>query len=116
MSAARTRSELKREYKGAVPAMGVFVVRNLRNGRFQVHASRNLKAGMNRLAVEITPSTNPNRELLRDFEAMGREAFEVRVLDVLPPEDEPGRDPTDDLEQLAAMWRARLADEGGTPY
>ncbi len=112
----KTRSELKREYKNATPAMGVFVVRNTRNGRFQLHASRNLKAGMNRLAVEITPSTRPNRELERDWETMGRDAFEIRVLDVLEPRDEPGWDPTDDLEQLKAMWQARLVDEGGTPY
>ena len=112
----KTRSELKREYKGSAPAMGVFVVRNLRNRRFELHASRNLRAGMNRLNVEITPSTRPNRELRRDWEAMGRDAFEIKVLDVLEPKDEPGWDATDDLEQLKAMWHARLVDEGGTPY
>ncbi len=112
----KTRSELKREYRGTKPAMGVFVVRNRRNGRFQLHASRNLKAGMNRLSVEITPSTRPNRELQRDWETMGRDAFEIAVLDVLEPKDEPGWDPADDLEQLRAMWHARLVEEGGTPY
>ena len=47
---------------------------------------------------------------------MGREAFEIRVVDVLEPRDEPGWDPTDDLEQLRALWHARLVAEGGTPY
>ncbi len=112
----RTRSELKREAKRTAPAMGVFVVRNVRNGRFELHATRNLKAGMNRLALEITPSTRPNLELRRDWETMGRDAFEIRVLDVLEPKDEPGWDPTDDLEALEALWRARLVEEGGTPY
>ncbi len=112
----KTRSELKRAYKSTAPAMGVFVVRNTRNRRFQLHASRNLKAGMNRLSAEITPSTRPNRELQRDWEAMGREAFEIRVLDVLEPKDEPGWEPTDDLEELKALWHARLVAEGGTPY
>ncbi len=112
----KTRRELKQEYRRTAPAMGVFVVRNTRNGRFQLQASSNLKAGMNRLAVEITPSTRPNRELLRDWETMGREAFEIRVVDVLEPKDEPGWDPTEDLEQLEAMWQARLEEEGGTPY
>jgi hypothetical protein len=112
----KTRSDLKREYKETRPPMGVFVVRNTRSGRFQLHASRNLKAGMNRLSVEITPSTRPNRDLQRDWEALGREAFEIKTLDVLEPKDEPGWDPTEDLEQLKAMWHARLVDEGGTPY
>jgi hypothetical protein len=96
--------------------MGVFVIRNLRNGRFQVHASVNLRAGLNRLKVQITPSTNPNVDLLADWNAMGPEAFELRVLDELKPKDVPGWDPHDDLAALAAMWRERLVDEGGVPY
>jgi hypothetical protein len=112
----KTRSELKRDYKDSTPAMGVFVIRNTRNGRFLLHAARNLAGGMNRLKVEITPSTNPNAELLADWKAMGPEAFEIRVLDELAPKDEPGWDPTDDLEELKAMWKARLEAEGGRPY
>jgi hypothetical protein len=112
----KTRSELKRDYKDSTPAMGVFVIRNLRNGRFLLHAARNLQGGMNRLKVEITPSTNPNVELLADWKAMGPEAFEIRALDELEPKDEPGWDPTEDLEELKAMWRARLEAEGGRSY
>ncbi len=110
-----TRSELKRAYKQSAPPMGVFVIRNTRNGRFEVRAARNLHGGMNRLNVEVTPSTNPNLALRADWAAM-REAFEVRVLDVLEPKDVPGWDPADDLEALRAMWHARLVEEGGTPY
>jgi len=47
---------------------------------------------------------------------MGREAFEISVLDELEPKDVPGWDPTDDLEELKAMWVARLVAEGGRPY
>ena len=112
----KTRSELRREYKASAPAMGVFVVRNLRNRRFELHATRNLKAGMSRLGFEITPSTRPNRELQRDWESMGQDAFAIEVLDVLEPKDEPGWDPAEDLEQLKALWHARLVGEGGTPY
>jgi hypothetical protein len=112
----KTRQELKRDYRETKPPMGVFVIRNLRNGRFQLHATVNLRGGMNRLKVEITPSTNPNVELLADWNAMGRDAFEIRVLDELEPKDEPGWSPADDLKELEAMWRERLIAEGGTPY
>jgi len=112
----KSRSECKRDYKNSTPPMGVFVVRNTRNNRFQVHASRNLKGAMNRLKFEITPSTDPNVDLLRDWKTMGPEAFEIMVLDELKPKDVPGWDPSDDLKELEAMWRARLIDEGATPY
>lgn len=112
----KTRQELKRDFREQKTPMGVFVVRNLRNGRFQLHASTNLKARMNRLTVEVTPSTDPNVDLLADWNAMGREAFEIRVLDQLEPKDEPGWDPADDLKALEAMWREKLMAEGGKPY
>jgi hypothetical protein len=96
--------------------MGVLVVRNTQNGRFQVHATPNLRGAMNRLRFEITPSTNPNVALQSDWRAMGPGAFELRVLDVLEPKDAPGWDPADDLEQLRALWHDRLVAEGGTPY
>jgi hypothetical protein len=114
--AVTDRSDLKRQYKESRPAMGVFVVRNTRNGRFIVHSAVNLKGGMNRLRVEITPSTNPNVELLADWKAMGPEAFEIRVLDELEPKDEPGWDSTDDLAELKKIWVERLVSEGGRPY
>jgi hypothetical protein len=112
----KTRRELQEEYRKRRPPMGVLVLRNARNGRFQVHASVNLPARMNRLRVELTPATNPNRALLDDWRTMGPEAFDIRVLDVLEPRDEAGWDPAEDLEELARMWRERLLAEGGTPY
>ncbi len=112
----KTRSELKRDYKNAPAPMGVFVIRNTTSNRFQVRASRNLRGSLNRVRFEITPSTNPNVELLNDWKTLGPAAFEIRVLDELEPKDVPGWDPDDDLEELRAMWHARLVGEGGNPY
>ncbi len=111
-----SRSELRRAYKEARPAMGVFVIRNLQSGRFDVRSAANLQAAMNRLLVEVTPSTNPNLALQRDWRELGREAFEVKVLDLLEPKETAGWSPAEDLAELEAMWRARLIDEGGTLY
>ena len=53
-----TRDELKRAYKESRPQMGVLLIRNTRTGRFDVRSSVNLRGAMNRLNVEVTPSTN----------------------------------------------------------
>lgn len=113
---AADRRALQAAYRRHVPAMGVFVVRNARSGRFQLHAARNLPAAMNRLQVEVTPSTNPNPALQRDWATLGPGAFEIRVLDVLAPRPEAGWDPQDDLTALRALWHERLVAEGGVPY
>ena len=112
----KTRAEHKRDYKSAPPAMGVVLVRNLRNGRFIVEASRNAMGRVNRFKFEITSSTNVNPQLQADWRTMGPDAFEIRVLDELKPKDVPGWDPAEDLEQLKSMWHTRMIEEGGTPY
>jgi len=111
-----TRRELKQQFKDRKTPMGVFLIRNVAANRFLVRVARNLPAAMNRLLVEVTPATNPMVALQQDWRALGPAGFEVRVLDVLEPKDEPGWDPADDLEALAALWRDRLAAEGGVPY
>jgi hypothetical protein len=111
-----SRSELKRQFKERKTPMGVFLIRSVAANRFLVRPARNLAAAMNRLMVEVTPATNPNVSLLQDWRALGPAGFEVRVLDVLEPKDEPGWDPAEDLEALASMGRERLAAEGGVGY
>lgn len=111
-----SRSELKQQWKERKTPMGVFLIRNVAANRFLVRSARNLPAAMNRLLVEVTPSTNPNLALQRDWRELGPAGFEVRVLDELAPKDLPGWDPAEDLEALAAMWRERLAADGGVPY
>lgn len=111
-----SRAELKRAYKERRAPMGVFVIRHRASGRFLLHAATDLQAGMNRLQVEITPSTNPNQALLADWQAEGRAGFEIRVVDELTPRDEPGWDARAELAALKALWQERLVAEGGTPY
>jgi hypothetical protein len=114
----KTRSELKRDYKNSPQEMGVFLILNTRTRRFDVRASVNLRGAMNRLNVDITPSTNPNRDLLDDWQTLGPTAFEIKVLDRLePPRDAPPSwTPAADLKELERMWRERLVAEGGVPY
>jgi hypothetical protein len=111
-----SRADLKRAYQERKAPMGVLVIRHLASGRFLLHAALDLQAGLNRLQVEITPSTNPNRALLADWQADGREGFEIRALDELAPKEEPGRDPREELAALKALWHERLVAEGGVPY
>jgi len=112
----KSREELKREYRATPPPMGVFLVRNRSTGRFLVQATPNLKGRMNRLQFDLERASHPSAAFPADWKASGPEAFEIRVLDVLEPKDTPGWSPASDLEALEALWRARLTEEGGTPY
>lgn len=103
------RKALIRQYKESARPMGVGVVRNLRDGRVYVFAGRDLPALLNRNQAQLRLGAHPSRSLQADWDSLGREAFEVVVLDTLPPAEDPAHDPTDDLRALEAMWLEKLA-------
>jgi hypothetical protein len=116
-----TRDELKRAYKEQPPAMGVFLVRNLRTNRFVAGASRNVEGSLNRyrFMLQMGKPGDPflkYPDLMTDYKTLGADAFEFAVLDTLKPKTEPGWDATDDLNQLEAMWMETLRGRAWTPY
>lgn len=90
--------------------MGVFRVRCTATGRQVIGATRDLPSALNRQRAQLSLGGHPDKTLQADWEAHGAAAFTFEVLDTLAPRDDPGYDPTDDLEVLRDMWRARLAE------
>lgn len=103
-----------REYKENPPPAGVFRIVNTATGRVLLGASRNVAGRLNRHRFDLKRGAHADRELQSDWNALGEGAFEFSMLDPLEPVDEPGCDPAEDLRELEAMWREKLA-ESGTP-
>ena len=107
---AQRKKELKREYQRTPKQMGVYCIRNLSFGKCFVAASRDLTARFNRHKLELKmQSDRSSPQLQKDWTAQGAEAFEFATLDLLEPIDEPGYDPSDDLEVLEQLWLDKLA-------
>jgi hypothetical protein len=104
----RLRKEQIRAYREAPKAMGVFRVHCRQTGRGVIGWSRDLPSMLNRQRAQLSMGAHPDRALQADWEALGAEAFVFEVLDTLPPKDDPGYDPADDLGELARMWQERL--------
>lgn len=110
------RKALAREYKKAVRPMGVFRVRNVRDAKSLIGVSRDLPAILNRQQAQLRMSSHMVRQLQEDWDALGPENFVFETLDTLKPPDKPGKDPSEDLSVLEAMWRERLAADGEEFY
>jgi hypothetical protein len=116
MNPTRKR-ELIRAYKESRRPMGVFQVRNTTDGRALVAASADLPAALNHHRAALRFGSHRNRELQRDWNALGPDAFAFEVLDTLTaPEDAPTYDPADDLAVLEALWLERLQPFGERGY
>jgi hypothetical protein len=106
---------LTREYKETARPMGVYQIRNTVNGKLLVGASVNLQAILNRHRADLRMGGHRNRELQKDWDEFGPEAFEFEALDTLAPPDRPDYDPSADLRALEELWLDKLSpfDERG---
>lgn len=110
------RRELIREYKRTPKEMGVYAIRNKTNGKCFIGANRDLRARINRHIMCLKTGSETIRELQADWNALGEDAFEFEVLDLLEPSDKPGYDPGEDLEVLESLWLEKLMPWGEQGY
>lgn len=105
----KKRRELKKAYH---PEMGVYIVRNLKDGRCFVEAAANLNGGLNGARFKLETGTHPCRTLQEAWNAQGPDSFRFEILDRLEPdEDALKTDYREDLAELKALWMEKLSGE-----
>jgi hypothetical protein len=110
------RKALIREYKSAPQPAGIYRVRNTTTGKSLIGSSVNLPGMLNRQRFQLEHGSHPDKELQRDWNDLGPDAFRFEILDRLEPPDEPGYDPTADLRVLKEMWLEKFTAEGEPLY
>ena len=105
-----------RRYKETPRPAGIFGVRNTVSGRMLVGASANLPGVLNRERFQLEQGSHPDKELQRDWNELGPDAFAFETLDRLEPGDAPGVDQADELRALRRLWLERLAESGVALY
>ena len=102
------KSEAKRKYKETLQPMGIYIVKNLVNGKILIGSSKNLPGRINRFKFGLKYGTERIPELVEDYKKYGEENFSFEVLDELKPKDDPLYDYTEDLEELEKLWVEKL--------
>lgn len=103
------KKALKREYKETARPMGIYQIRNTANGKVLIGTSVDLPSILNRHRAQLGFGSHRNRALQKDWNELGPEAFELEILDTLPPSDRPAYDPSADLQALEDLWLEKLA-------
>jgi len=105
------RRDLIRKYKETPRPAGIYRVRNTINARSVVGASLDLPGMLNRIRFQLEHGSHPDSELQNDWRQFGADAFIFEILDQLAPSNEPGHDPTKDLQVLLQMWIEKLEEK-----
>jgi group I intron endonuclease len=114
--AVKTRDELKREYRERKKPAGVFQIKNIKNGKVFLGSSLNLEGPLNRHKFELKMGSHRCKELQKDWNAMGPDAFVFEILEEVKVRDVPHFDISDELTLLEQIWIEALQPFGEKGY
>ena len=114
MGKTQHQKELLAAYKERTVVGGVCALRSAVTGRVFLISAPDPKGQRNRFQFSVSADACMFAALLPDWRAHGGASFTFEVLEELEKKpDQPDRQFRDALDALTALWRERLAAEGG---
>ena len=111
------KKELQAQYKLMKPDMGIFAVINKNNAKYYLETTSNLKGKINSTKFKLNAGGHPNKELQKDWQELGANKFEIKILEQIEyEEDESKTDYADDLELVKMIWIEKLSKASNQFY
>lgn len=103
------KKELKELYKQTKSEMGIFAVRTKDGGYCFLETTQNLKGKINSTRFQLQLGSHPNKDLQKQWNELGEEAFEIAVLENLEyDKDESKTDYSEELSIMKMLWETKL--------
>jgi len=110
------KKELIKEYKNQKHPAGLFSVKNIPENKMFIGISLNLPAKIRGITFELELGSHAYNNLAKDYKRLGKNQFEIFILDEIEVKDETERELKKELESLEQMWVEKLKNEGITFY
>ena len=110
------RSRIKKQFKQTLTPMGIFQIKNKRNGKVFIGKAMNLPGTIRRHQFELKLGSHRNVDMQKDWQELGEEQFSFEILDQLTPKEDPTYKYEDDLATLEEMWLDKLRPYGEKGY
>jgi len=110
------KKEIRKEYKNQKHPAGLYAVKNKPGNKMFIGTSINLPAKIRGITFELEMGSHTYDNLVNDYKQLGKENFEIFILDQIEVKDETERELKAELETLEAMWVEILKSEGVTFY
>lgn len=107
----KTKKEMREEYKRLKFPMGVFQIRNLKNGKVFLGSSMNLEKIWNRHKFQLEMGGHKSKGLQKDWNEMGAENFVFEVVEEIKESDDPAVDNAKEVEVLLELVAERVKPE-----
>ena len=110
------KKQIIKDYKQQKQPTGVYAVINKVDKIMFVGTSKNLPAVLRRFEFTLQMESFPYQKLIDDYKKLGKENFEIKVLDELEIKNEITTDIDKELKTLEEMWIEKLTSEGFSFY
>ncbi|MBN1349213.1 GIY-YIG nuclease family protein [candidate division KSB1 bacterium] len=102
------KKEAIKNYKQTIQPMGIYQIKNNRNGKLFIGSAKNLSGKLNSHRFQLKNGLHPIKDMQKEFNEVGEEGFSFEILDYLKPKDDLKRDYTEELKLLEDMWMEKL--------
>lgn len=106
------KKQITKDYKQQKQPAGIYAVHNKVDNKMYIGTSKNLPAVVRRFEFTLTMGSFPYQELIDDYKKLGKESFEIKILDELELKNETDKEITAELNELEDLWIEKLKGEG----
>lgn len=110
------KKQIAKDYKQQKQPAGIYCVHNKADNKMFIGTSKNLPAVVRRFEYTLKMESFPYQDLIDDYKKLGKENFEVKILDELELKNETDKEINSELNELEDLWIAKLKSEGVTFY
>lgn len=110
------KKDLVFQYKNKEPQIGVFQIKNVKNGKVFIESASNLDKIWNRHHFQLNMGGHPNKRLQQEWNQFGEQAFTFEILSELKVEE--GRDTNyqNELKKLERLFIEEIQPFGEKGY
>lgn len=98
------KKQLKEQYRENQPRAGVYSIKNTVTSKKMIGSSNNVQAILNRYRFELSIGNCRNKELQKDWDHYGPDAFEFEILEYLDPEKVDSGAVKNALKKIEKKW------------
>ncbi|MCH1626424.1 GIY-YIG nuclease family protein [Fredinandcohnia quinoae] len=109
------KKELKQMYKETPIEGGIFQIKNSMNGKLFIGSTKNFKT-LNGLKFTLENGSHMNKKLQEEWSELGKNSFEIEILEVLKKKDNAYFDEKKELAKLEEKWLENLQPFGEHGY
>jgi hypothetical protein len=110
------KKQITRDYKQQKQPAGIYSVHNKIDNKMFIGTSKNLPAVIRRFEFTLQMESFPYQELIEDYKKLGKDNFEIKILDELELKNETEIEIGKELNSLEELWIEKLKSDGVSFY